>query len=253
MKISKSLSWKMTESRSSSVAQRVRFFQVGAEYRNSSSQSILTRVASGGRRVPSISTNGSDDGAPLHAGSDRRPVDLQGRGRPIADRAAWCERELLEIRWRWGLALQRHQGHDAGCRHAVQSQHSRTFAGRPTGDFRQRRPDRVRIRPVETAWHAIIGGRRGLEPLRFSQIEGRDAVQRQIRRAATACHPARRRHPVMKRSRRLVRSTAGAAIVLMGGAIGARQVPQQQDRQPPAPALRPAVMGPSGGVSRGIP
>ena len=57
----------------------------------------------------------------------------------------------------------------------------------------------------------------------------------------------------MKRSRRLVRSTAGAAIVLIGGAIAARQVPQQQDRQAAAPALRPAVMGPSGGVSAGHP
>ena len=54
----------------------------------------------------------------------------------------------------------------------------------------------------------------------------------------------------MKRSRRLVLSTAVAAIVLMGGAIAARQVPQQA-RQ--AAALRPAVMGPSGGVSAGHP
>ena len=35
----------------------------------------------------------------------------------------------------------------------------------------------------------------------------------------------------MKRSRMLVRFTACAAIVSMGGAIGARQVPLQQDPQ----------------------
>ena len=34
----------------------------------------------------------------------------------------------------------------------------------------------------------------------------------------------------MKRSRMLVRSTAGAAIVLMGGTISTRQVPLQPDR-----------------------
>jgi len=56
----------------------------------------------------------------------------------------------------------------------------------------------------------------------------------------------------MKRSRRLVLSTAVAAIVLMGGAIAARQVPQQA-RQAAGSALRPAVMGPSGGVSAGHP
>ncbi len=42
------------------------------------------------------------------------------------------------------------------------------------------------------------------------------------------------------------------ALVGMTGAISARQVPQQ-DRQPGGSALRPAVMGPSGGVSAGHP
>ena len=56
----------------------------------------------------------------------------------------------------------------------------------------------------------------------------------------------------MKRPRRLVRSTAVAAIVLMGGAIAARQVPQQA-RPAAGSALRPAVMGPSAGVSAGHP
>ena len=39
----------------------------------------------------------------------------------------------------------------------------------------------------------------------------------------------------MKRSRMLVRFTACAAIVAMGGAIGARQVPLQQDARPSDP------------------
>ena len=64
--------------------------------------------------------------------------------------------------------------------------------------------------------------------------------------------PFCRRHSLMKRSRMLVRLTACAAIVSMGGAIGARQVPLQQDPQAIGPALRPAVMGPSGGSRRGI-
>src|SRR4029450_10492499 len=61
-----------------------------------------------------------------------------------------------------------------------------------------------------------------------------------------------RRHHVMSRSRMLVLSIGAAASVVMGGTIAARQVPQQ-GRQGAAPALRPAVMGPSAGVSAGHP
>jgi gamma-glutamyltranspeptidase/glutathione hydrolase len=53
----------------------------------------------------------------------------------------------------------------------------------------------------------------------------------------------------MKRSRRFLLSTAVVASVVMGGAIAARQVPQQARTAP----LRPAVMGPSAGVSAGHP
>ena len=42
------------------------------------------------------------------------------------------------------------------------------------------------------------------------------------------------------------------AIILVAAALGARQVPEQ-DRQPVGSALRPAVMGPSAGVSTGHP
>ncbi len=42
------------------------------------------------------------------------------------------------------------------------------------------------------------------------------------------------------------------AMITVAGALGARQVPVQ-DRQPAGSALRPAVMGPSGGVSTGHP
>jgi gamma-glutamyltranspeptidase/glutathione hydrolase len=50
----------------------------------------------------------------------------------------------------------------------------------------------------------------------------------------------------------LVLSIGVAASVLMGGTIAARQVPQQ-GRPAAAPALRPAVIGPSAGVSAGHP
>ena len=43
----------------------------------------------------------------------------------------------------------------------------------------------------------------------------------------------------MKRSRRLLLSTAVAAIVLMGGAIAARQVPQQARQRPDPPCVPP--------------
>ena len=42
------------------------------------------------------------------------------------------------------------------------------------------------------------------------------------------------------------------AMIAVAAALGARQVPEQ-DRQPAGSALRPAVMGPSGGVSTGHP
>ena len=45
---------------------------------------------------------------------------------------------------------------------------------------------------------------------------------------------------------------AGLALGLTGVFVEARQVPVQ-DRQPAGSALRPAVMGPSGGVSTGHP
>ena len=45
---------------------------------------------------------------------------------------------------------------------------------------------------------------------------------------------------------------AGFVLVLTGAFVQARQVPIQ-DQQPAGSALRPAVMGPSGGVSTGHP
>ena len=58
----------------------------------------------------------------------------------------------------------------------------------------------------------------------------------------------------MNRSRVLALFTGVAASVLMGSALAARQVPQPSRPAPPAPsALRPAVMGPSAGVSAGHP
>jgi hypothetical protein len=105
----------------------LRFFEVGPEV-----QKLVVPEhpdASGERRAPRAvdidKRIGPRRSAPRRL---RQPsVDLQGRGRPIADRAARSERKLLEIRWRWGLALQRHQGQDAGRRHRVQSQHLRTL------------------------------------------------------------------------------------------------------------------------------
>ena len=49
-----------------------------------------------------------------------------------------------------------------------------------------------------------------------------------------------------------VLTIAGLAIGLMGIVADARQVPVQ-DQQPAGSALRPAVMGPSGGISTGHP
>ncbi len=56
----------------------------------------------------------------------------------------------------------------------------------------------------------------------------------------------------MTRSRMIVLSTGVAASVLIGGTIAAPQVPQPA-RPATTPALRPAVMGPSAGVSAGHP
>ena len=49
-----------------------------------------------------------------------------------------------------------------------------------------------------------------------------------------------------------VLTIAGFAVLLTGAFVQARQVPVQ-DQQPAGSALRPAVMGPSGGVSTGHP
>jgi hypothetical protein len=49
-----------------------------------------------------------------------------------------------------------------------------------------------------------------------------------------------------------VLAMAGLAIGLIGVVAEARQVPVQ-DQQPAGSALRPAVMGPSGGISTGHP
>src|SRR5258706_15969930 len=61
-------------------------------------------------------------------------------------------------------------------------------------------------------------------------------------------------HPIRSATRRASHAAASTLIVafalLTGGAIA--QVPEQ-DRQPAGTALRPAVMGPSGGVSTGHP
>jgi gamma-glutamyltranspeptidase/glutathione hydrolase len=56
----------------------------------------------------------------------------------------------------------------------------------------------------------------------------------------------------MRNPKMLVRALAVILAAVTGGSTAARQVPQQ-DRQPAGSALRPAVMGPSAGVSTGHP
>ncbi len=61
-------------------------------------------------------------------------------------------------------------------------------------------------------------------------------------------------YPIRSRALRAARAAACALVVACAWSTGSAvaQVPEQ-DRQPPGTALRPAVMGPSGGVSTGHP